>query len=160
MPHSRTDRLTTPRQDDLGLARIVNEAGLSISLLPNGAIFAMEHAEGGRRIMINQTFASPIAGGMGRLYLRAGGVKPVNLPVIGPEALCSLGAADDRFVWEGERHGVSHKVTLWLHPRSNVWLWRVEVVNRRADEFDPPPKWWTPLISSKWSRKVFYGYVT
>jgi hypothetical protein len=24
--------------------------------------------------------------------------------------------------------------------------------------FDPPPKWWTPLISSKWSRKVFYGY--
>ena len=25
---------------------------------------------------------------------------------------------------------------------------------------DPPPKRWTPLLSSFWSRKVFYGYGT
>jgi hypothetical protein len=26
--------------------------------------------------------------------------------------------------------------------------------------FDLPPKRWTPLLSSFWSRKVFYGYGT
>src|SRR5271165_1368645 len=80
-PRSPTETLTTPRQDNLGLARIVNGAGFSISLLPNGAIFAIEHVEAGRRIMINQVLASPVAGGMGRLYLRAGGPEPQILHV-------------------------------------------------------------------------------
>ncbi|HME83569.1 MAG TPA: cellobiose phosphorylase [Roseiarcus sp.] len=133
-PRSPTETLTTPRQDDLGLARIVNSAGFSISLLPNGAIFAIEHVEAGRRIMINQVLASPVAGGMGRLYLRAGGPEPQILHVIGPEAGLRVGASDDRFVWEGEQSGMRRQVTLWLHPRANVWLWRVEVVNRRDSE--------------------------
>src|SRR5208282_361425 len=134
MSHAPTEILVTPRQDDLGLTRIVNSAGLSISLLPSGAIFAIEHAEASRRIMINQTLASPIANGMGRLYLRAGGPEPATLPIIGPEAGLRVGASDDRFVWEGEQSGVGHHVTLWLHPRLNVWLWRVEIVNRRDSE--------------------------
>ncbi len=134
MSHLPTEILTTPRQDDLGLMRIVNGAGLSISFLPSGAIFAIEHTVAGRRIMINQSLASPIASGMGRLFLRAGGPEPTILPVIGPEKRLRVGASDDRFVWEGEQSGVRHQVTLWLHPRSNVWLWRVDVVNRRDSE--------------------------
>jgi 1,2-beta-oligoglucan phosphorylase len=124
--------MTTPRQDDLGLSRIVNETGFSISLLPNGAIFAMEHARGHERIMINQLLASPIAGGMSRLYLRTGNREPMILPLVGPESRCCVGAADDRFVWAGEASGVRHQVSLWLHPSMNLWLWRVEVTNRRA----------------------------
>ena len=81
--------------------------------------------------MINQTLASPIANGMGRLYLRTGGPEPAILPVIGPEARLRVGAADDRYVWEGEESGFRHRVTLWLHPRLNAWFWRVEVVNNR-----------------------------
>ena len=46
MSHSPIDSLTTPRRDDLGLARIANGAGLSVSLLPSGAIFAIEHTAG------------------------------------------------------------------------------------------------------------------
>ncbi len=68
---------TTPREEDLRLTRIANRTGLSISLLPNGAIFAIEHVRGEQRIMINQVLGSPIAGGMGRLYLRAGGPEPM-----------------------------------------------------------------------------------
>jgi cellobiose phosphorylase len=127
--HSLIASLTTPRQDDLGLVRIANKTGFSISLLPNGAIFAMEHTQGRRRIMINQSLGSPIAGGMGRLCLRIGGSQPMILPVVGPEARCRIGAADDRFVWEGETFGVRHQVSLWLHPGVNLWLWRVEVIN-------------------------------
>ena len=134
MPHSPSEILVTPRLENLDATRIVNGLGLSISRLPSGAIFAIEHAEAGRTIMINQTLASPIANGMARLYLRIGGPEPAILPVIGPEAGLSVGAADDRFVWEGEQSGLSHRVTLWLHPRLNVWLWRVEVVNRRDSE--------------------------
>jgi cellobiose phosphorylase len=132
--HSPTEILKTPRRDELGLTRIVNSAGVSISLLPSGAIFAIEHTEGSRRIMINQSLASPIASGMGRLYLRLGGTAPTIVPVIGSEAGLRVGASDDRFVWEGEHSGVRHRVTLWLHARSNVWLWRLDVVNSGDSE--------------------------
>ena len=84
MSNSSTEILTTPRRDDLGLVQITNSAGISISLLPSGAIFAIEHADPKRRIMINQVLGSPIANGMGRLYLRVGGPEPAILPLIGP----------------------------------------------------------------------------
>jgi cellobiose phosphorylase len=128
---STIEMLTTPRRDDLGLMRIANGSGLSVSVLPTGAIFAVEHVQANRRTMINQTLASPIANGMGRLHLRIGGTEPAILPVIGPEAGLRVGAADDRYVWEGEENGLRHRVTLWLPPRLNAWFWRVEVANDR-----------------------------
>jgi 1,2-beta-oligoglucan phosphorylase len=128
------ESVTTPRQDDLDLMRISNATGFSISFLPNGAIFAMEQAQKSRRVMINQVLASPIAGGMGRLFLRTGGREARILPIVGPEARCHVGVAEDRFVWEGETSAVRHRVSLWLHPRLNAWLWQVEVVNRRDSE--------------------------
>ncbi|HYC25801.1 MAG TPA: cellobiose phosphorylase, partial [Roseiarcus sp.] len=123
-------RFVTPRQDDLGLRRIANQTGLSISLLPGGAIFAIEHARDDRRVMINQVLGSPVGGGMGRLLLRIGGAAPTIAPVIGAEVRGRVGAAEDRFAWEGERAGARHRASLWLHPLSNLWLWRLEVHNR------------------------------
>ena len=131
MLNSSIEILTTPRRGDLDLLRIANGSGLSVSLLPTGAIFAIEHTEANRRIMINQTLALPIANGMARLHLRVGGPQPMILPVMGPEARLRVGASDDRYVWEGEESGLRHRVTLWLHPRLNAWFWRVEVVNDR-----------------------------
>ena len=130
MPGSPTNVMTTPRLADLGLVRIANQTGLVVSLLPNGAVCAIEHVENGRRILINQVLGSPIAGGMGRLFLRVGGTKPAILPLIGAEASCRVGLADDRYQWEGEDIGLWRRMTLWLHPTSNAWLWRVEVENR------------------------------
>jgi 1,2-beta-oligoglucan phosphorylase len=126
--------LTTPRRDDLDLVHIANRTGFSITVLPNGAVFAMEHAEDSRRIMVNQVLGSPIAGGMGRLVVRGGGVQPLTLAVAGAQADGRTGAAEDRYVWEGEGGGLGYRTTLWLHAESNVWLWRVEVVNRRSAE--------------------------
>ena len=134
MSRSPQEVLTTPRRDDLGLRQIVNAAGISISLLPSGAIFAMEHLHANRRIMINQVFASPIGEGMGRLFLRVGGARPRILPIIGPGSPARLGGADDRFVWQGQQARVRHRVSLWLHPSWSVWLWRVEVANNRSNE--------------------------
>jgi 1,2-beta-oligoglucan phosphorylase len=119
----------TPRDDNLGLHRIENRAGLSISVLPNGCIFAIEHRREDGTTMINQLLGSPVDGGVARLYLRIGGAAPISVAAAGPGAKGRFGAAGDRFVWEGETHGLRHHVTLSLHPRDTAWLWRLEVTN-------------------------------
>ena len=124
--------MITPRPGDLGLRRIGNGTGLAISLLPNGAIFAIEHLEGDRRIMINQCLGSPIAGSMSRLYLRIGGDQPTIMPLAGAETRCRVGMRQDGFVWKGEAGGVGHEVRLQLHAGGNLWLWRVAVRNRHG----------------------------
>jgi len=43
----------TPREPDLHLRRIGNNAGLAISILPNGSLFAIEHRSDSGAILIN-----------------------------------------------------------------------------------------------------------
>jgi hypothetical protein len=64
---------TTPRDRDLGLRRINNRAGLSISVLPNGCLFAIEHQRPDGTTLINQLLGSPIDGSIGRIILRVDG---------------------------------------------------------------------------------------
>ena len=130
MTSDTTASFTTPRDDDLGCRHVKNETGLSASVLPNGALFALEHKGERGRIMLNQVLGSPIHGGIGRLYLRVGGEAPLVVEMVGPEARFRLGADTDRFVWEGETDAVQHRVTLWLAPASNIWLWHVEITHR------------------------------
>jgi cellobiose phosphorylase len=124
---------TTPRDVDLGLLHVANATGLAISTLPNGSLFVIEHQHEQNRIMLNQVLGSPIDGGITRLYLRIGGPEP-HIVRIGPGAHGRFGAADDRFVWNGESFAVQHRVTLWLHSRSNIWLWHLELTSRGAIE--------------------------
>ncbi len=119
----------TPRERDLGLHRIENRAGLSISVLPNGGVFVIEHRRDDATTMINQLLGSPVDGGIGRLYLRIGGATPISVAATGPGGKCRFGAAGDHFVWEGETSGLRHRVTLSLHPRDTAWLWCLEVAN-------------------------------
>ena len=148
MSRSSSSAFVTSRRDTLGLTRIVNRVGTSISMLPSGAIFAIEHERANRRIMINQLIGSPIAQSMGRLLIRTGGAEPMTLSGVGAEPSLHVGAADDRFVWEGERSGVRHRVTLSLLPRSNIWLWRAEVMNARDEDLPCD----AILSSGSWSR--------
>jgi cellobiose phosphorylase len=131
--HAQTQLLRTPRPDDLGLRRLRNKAGFQISLLPNGAIFAMEHVQESRRIMVNRTLGSPLAGSMARLCVRIGGMEPRILFIAGAEARCRIGTAAQHFVWAGETDEVGHEVTLQLDADENLWLWRVQVRNEGRD---------------------------
>ncbi|MGH6921811.1 MAG: cellobiose phosphorylase, partial [Geminicoccaceae bacterium] len=127
--------VTTPRDDDLGLRRIANRTGLSISVLPNGCVFAIEHQHERSRTMINQVLGSALQGGIARLYLRAHAPERLVAQTVGAGAqVLGFGAGDDRFAWQGETGGVRHRVVLWLHPTLSVWLWRLEIVNARAVE--------------------------
>src|ERR1700676_3730589 len=98
----------TPRDNKLGLYRIENHAGLSISVLPNGCIFAIEHRREDGTTMINQLLGSPVDGGIARLYLRMGGAAPISVQATGPGVKGRFDAAGDRFVWEGETSGLRH----------------------------------------------------
>ena len=119
----------TPGEGDLGLHRIESESGISLSVLPNGCVFAIEHRHEPGRIMINQVLGSPLDGGIARLYLRIRAPEPMIAQAVGPGAEVSFGAAADRFTWKGTTSGMQHKVSLWLHPQRMLWLWRVEVAN-------------------------------
>ena len=120
----------TPLEGDLGLHRIANGCGLAISVLPNGCLFALEHAHDQGRILINQMLGSPLGGCLGRVLLRVNGDESFVAEAAGPEARAAFGAGRDRFVWQGEAKGLTHRLTLWLHPEQNLWLWRLGVINR------------------------------
>lgn len=122
----------TPREDDLGLKRIENGTGLSISALPNGSIFAIEHHRPDGATMINQLLGSPLDGGIARMYMRLDGEVPLSIQWPGASANFRFGAAGDRFVWEGETSGICHRLTLSLHPSEAAWLWHLEVMNNGA----------------------------
>lgn len=134
MTSDATASFSTPRESDLGCRRISNKTGLSARVLPNGALFALEHEGERGRITLNQVPGSPVHGGIGRIYVRIGGDVPRIVEIVGPEARCRLGAAADRFLWEGKTEGIGHRVTLWLAEASNVWLWHVEVTPESKGE--------------------------
>lgn len=136
MTYSSNEIMKTPSRDDLGLAQISNNTGLSISRLPNGNIFAIEHRHDNQSIMINQTLALPIEGGMGGIVLRVGGNKPVNISILGHGAQSNIGVTDDSFVWEGNQNKLRYRVMLSLQSGANQWLWQVLITNER-DENTP-----------------------
>lgn len=121
----------TPREH-LGLRRIVNRAGVSIGVLSNGSVFAIEHRENGYGpTLINQMLSSPIEGGIARIFVRVGGAEPLIVEAFGPRANVRLGLAEDRAVWEGETGGVRHRLTLTLQPDEPAWVWHVQLLNAR-----------------------------
>ena len=127
--------LRTPRAEDLALSRLHNAAGLQISLLPNGSVFAIEHVQQGLRIMVNRTLGSLIAGGMGRVCLRIGGDEAQILPVAGAEVRGRIGATDERFVWVGDESDQN-----WMRGGSYLchesYCWRYRVDSRSANTPD------------------------
>ena len=120
----------TPREADLGLRRIANLSGLSISVLPNGCVFAIEHQHE-RGQTLDQPGPWLAAPRRDRAASICGSTRRSRTVVeaVGPGAKVGFGAADDRFTWEGAAAGVRHEVSLWLHPRHRLWLWRVQVAN-------------------------------
>ena len=131
MSNPVTRTWNTPREQNLGLRRIANQAGLSISVLPNGSVFAIEHRRASATILVNQVLSSPLEGGISRILLRVGGPDPFIVEAVGPRANISLGLTADRVVWEGETGGIRHRITLRLQPEDTAWSWQVQAFNAR-----------------------------
>jgi len=119
-----------PRESDLDLRKIGNNAGVGVSVCPNGALFAITHRIESETILVNQVRASPLDGGIGRILLRSGGPNAANIEAVGARGKVRLGVGDGRTVWEGVTSGIRHRVTLRLLPHATAWLWRVEATNQ------------------------------
>ena len=132
MTRPSTRSLKTPKGAAPGVQRIRSPSGVAAGILPNGSLHALEHDDAQGRIMISQVEGSPLAGGIGRLYLRLGGTEGKIVQASGPGAHVRLAVTDDRVVWAGEADGVQHRTTLRLHPRAKLWTWRVDVRNAGA----------------------------
>jgi len=137
MPQTGNREMMTPRDGDLALRTISNPTGLSISALPNGSIFAITHGQGGGAILINQILGSPVEGGIGRIWLRAGGAKPFVAEIVGPGARVDFAASAFAFRWSGATNGIAHDVTLQLAVDAPRWFWRIELSH--PDGAEPIP---------------------
>jgi 1,2-beta-oligoglucan phosphorylase len=129
MSLSRVGGWSTPHEGDLGLHRISNLAGVAVSILPNGSLFALEHSKDDVRTLISQVLGSPVHGGIGRILLRVGGSSPANIEALGSRARVRLGIAGNRVSWEGVTGSIRHRVMLCLLPDRTAWLWRVQTTN-------------------------------
>ena len=114
-------------REPLGLHRISNGAGLSVDILPNGAVSSIEHRNGDEVTLINQFVGSPLDWGVGRILVRSHDEAPWSLEAFGPRAQFRLGLGSDRAVWEGATGGLAHRVTLQLHADALAWTWRLEL---------------------------------
>ncbi|MBX5042196.1 cellobiose phosphorylase [Rhizobium lentis] len=119
--------LQMPRREDLGLLAISNGSGLSISVLPNGTLFAIEYADDKGAVQINQIQGSPLYGGISRIYLRIGGAKPDVVEIVGPRAYGRFGHDATSFSWSGKAGDIRYNVRLELHDSKTAWFWRVSL---------------------------------
>ena len=71
MSSSEVRAWRTPREQDLRLLHLANPLGLDISVLPNGALFAIEHRTNAGATLLSQVLGSPIGGGIARILLRS-----------------------------------------------------------------------------------------
>ncbi|ODT13875.1 MAG: cellobiose phosphorylase, partial [Kaistia sp. SCN 65-12] len=127
MSDAESREAMTPRDNALDLSTLGNAAGLSVSVLPNGTLFSITHGEGGGAILINQILGSPISGGIGRIWLRAGGEQPFVAEIVGPGARVDFAAGRSAFRWSGTTNGIAHEVTLRLAADAPRWFWRIEL---------------------------------
>ena len=126
--------ITTPRDDDLGLRRITNQTGLSISVLPNGCVFAIEHqheraGSWSTRCSARRSKAASLACICALMHadrLVAQAVGPGAKVASAPMTTGSFGKARQAACAIGPCSGFTR--------RQNVWLWRLELVNVREVE--------------------------
>ena len=129
----------TPRESDLGLRRITNLSGLSISVLPNGCVFAIEHQHERGRTLINQVLGlaarrrdrPPLSAQSAapEPVRRRGCRSPARRSASAPPTIASSGRA--------QAAGVRHSVSLWLHARQQRFgCGGCEVANRRRAAAD------------------------
>jgi cellobiose phosphorylase len=120
-------------ESSFGLASLRGSNGLTIQVLPDGATYSIE-CDG---VLINQVLASPLAGGISRLYLRAHHGSEVHFAeVIGPRANSGFNIHSDRVVSSGSWDGFEYRCTLWSHPTGAGWFVHVEIENQSSKPVD------------------------
>lgn len=119
--------VTLADETGFGLRSLRATNGLAVRALPNGCIYSIELGQ----TLVNQILASPVAGGVQRIYLRRHGTEGIQFTeIVGPGARSEFSSTADRFVWRGSWQQLDYRCTCWLHPSGDGWFFHVEVENR------------------------------
>jgi cellobiose phosphorylase len=100
---------------------------VTIKALPNGCIYSIEHGN----ILINQILASPLAGGIHRIFLRIFDKGVISsTEITGAGATGQFSTASDQFLWNGSWRGLIYCCRCWLPLDANAWVFQVKIENR------------------------------
>lgn len=122
-------------ESGFSLHTLTSTDGLVLRFTAGGCLYSIEH--GG--MLVNQVLASPLAGGVHRLYLRdlsgtAGGRAIEAVEIVGPGAAGSdVAFGDDTVQWTGEWRGLRYRVTCRPSPAAAAWLFDVQVERAGTD---------------------------
>lgn len=118
-------QLASERDFQLHALRSTAPGGLTVRALPNGCLYSIETD----RLLVGQVLASPVAGGVHRLYLRVhragGGIESAE--IVGPGATGRFSPSPDRLAWSGTALGLSYRCTMCLHPDGRGLFVHLEV---------------------------------
>lgn len=105
--------------------RVIGAAdGVRIAALPNGSIYSIQLGA----IQVNQILASPVAGGVQRIYLRRRGGRAIDFTeIVGPAARSAFAASADALSWSGQWEELSYRVD--CRTDRNSFFFAVEVKN-------------------------------
>lgn len=109
---------------------ISNSTGLSVGLLENGSIKAIEVEP----IRISLKPATIYSNFGANIYVRIRAKSIEYIPLFGPENTSIFEITQDAIIARGEWEGIKYKCTLSLSSRSNTWQWRIEVQNTTSFE--------------------------
>jgi cellobiose phosphorylase len=119
-------RFQLAQESSFRLHTLSRGGGVAIKALPNGCIYAIEHGD----IVINQVLASPVAGGIHRIYLRIienGIVRFAE--IVGPNADSVFTARVDQLSWRGTWQGLDYHCTCDVPRDGNSWVFQIQVQN-------------------------------
>ena len=100
--------------------------GLRIRALATGCIYSVDRGE----LMINQLLASPLDGGVHRIYLRVhDGATIDRTEIVGLRADSVFSASDENFTWTGAWRGIEYRCTCAVDAPRDAWSFHVELKN-------------------------------
>ena len=109
-----------------GPAEITNSSLLRLQFGPGGNLLAVRHGT----VLINQVIPCSVEDGLMRLAARKLGPVPEIIPLMGLMAdHAGREISASSMTWKGQKHGIAHKATVFLHPEQPTWFWRVRLQN-------------------------------
>jgi cellobiose phosphorylase len=104
---------------------ISNPTGLSVGLLENGSIKAIE-VEPVRIGLKPATIYSKFGA---NIFIRKRGGTIEYIPILGPESRSIFEIRKDAIIAKGEWKSIKYECTLCLSPKSNTWQWTIDTQN-------------------------------
>ncbi|MEJ2594251.1 MAG: amylo-alpha-1,6-glucosidase [bacterium] len=112
--------------------KLENSQGLSVQILDNGAVYAIDAGQ----VRVGMSPATWFSRQGANIFLRKRGKSISFIPLTGPGSPSRYGFGHDLFMAEGQWSGIEYVCALQLSQSSQSWQWRVELKNISKETLD------------------------